>query len=337
MNKKNNKTTIKSQLAKANVWTTLLIERGGRMLWVIICLAFWGGCFLVSCDNDGVLVDKHDDYHYVTASWKYYGGDDDDIFSIKFLLEKDGIAIDSAVMSDTLTIEESISDSRVRFSESEGNTSTRLVMTNITDTLSMFTELDTIVDLRDNSSFVFLRMSADDDITLYSGSNIDEANPSETTSAKYQFYYNIDDLPDSVRMVFYRFHDAEKPYYIDSLSAPLDSIVIPNGEFSEYIELECYNINTSYAYFYKIKDTQTGDIIQDIKLLNPVLPLTTATGYSGAMTDNNSEEYFFENKGYTSYSEYKFMTILLYKSGSKYKTEQLFSTEWDDDEIVYVK
>ncbi len=320
------------QLKKASAKLTLPLGGSWRGLLLQACACLLsplggvgGGClimlvFLTSCDTEGIEVESHS-YHDISASWYYYGGDnEDDIFRVSFLLQQDGVTIDSVAMNDTLTISNTLRESYFQFNYSKENTTTRVLLTNITDSNAYYTMVDTTVDLRENRAVTFLQMSSNDEACYYNGSSIDEEDPSISSAAKYQFYYNIEDLPDSIRLVFYSFYDSGAPYYIDSLSAPIDSIVIPNGDFSDYIELD--RMSNDYEFFFKIKNADDGSIIQDIKLLSKTLALSKAKGYSNGISGNTIN-------ARTGYTTYRFETILLYTSGSRYKDQPLFITEWE--------
>ncbi len=281
---------------------------------------------LTACEKEGEEVLQYS-YHDVAASWYYYGGDEKDIFMVSLLQQQNNVTIDSVSMGDTLTASNSIREFLLTFSYPEKNTTTRVVLTNITDEEAHITELDSVVNLRENRNLSFLKMSANDAVTLYSGSNNSGVeNPSVYSAAKYQFYYNEPDLPDSVRLVFYNLYDRGKPYSIDSLNQPaLYSLVVHKGQFSNYIELDRGDdIHNKMVYFFQLKDAKTSEIIQDIKLLNKNLNLNTASGYSASITGNP----LLLKKGNIYITSDKFITAILYKSGSKYKDKTLFSTEW---------
>jgi|GEM_PF-2775962 len=275
----------------------------------------------LSCDDEGITVEDMHSYHDIAANWYYYGSNDNAIFRVSFLLQEDGITVDSVSMSDTLTTSNQIRNQYLTFSYPEENTTTHVVLTNITDPEAHVTELNTTVDLRENREFSFLKMSETDDISIYSGSSTDEENPSKITSAKYQFYYNIDNAPDSLRLVVFSMYDNGNPYSIDDLSSAIDSIVIYKGQFSDYIEINREDNNT--VFFFMIKDANNNAVIQDIELFSPNAKLTLATGYSNAITEN---KLLYTHSRY--YLHYKFMTVLIYDMYGTYEDKVLFTSDW---------
>ncbi len=270
----------------------------------------------LSCDKEGMF-DTVAPYHCVMAYWHYYGGNDDDGFIVELQLVKDGDIIETQQVGGVLTAHSGVVDRYLRFSSPEDGTVTRLLLKPNEENATAL--LDTIVDLRDNSTFYFLQVSKSDTPQLFSEIDTgEEKNPSTVTSAKYQYYYSVTSLPDSLILIFYTYNDTGSPYYTDSLDLPArGDLTLYKGKFSPYIELD--RISTGHVYFFLIKNAQNGSIIQGIQFLAQTLPINTATGYSNVITGNTGGRNSTNNK---------FISALIYKSGNKYKDKKLSATEW---------
>lgn len=266
---------------------------------------------LAACQKDGEAVPQPE-FYQLTLSW-FFTPHAETAFQV---------IVDGTVVTDSLLFNQGQNfASKLIPGPSQG---LKHLVLKVTGTDS--TVLDTSVMVNGKTSYQLLAISPDEKPRIYQGAGSGtEADPSQPSAGKIRYYYYDTQLPEEVKMVFYRVNLGVRP--IAAEETPFGELRLKRGEFSPYLELPMTVYGRNTTYLFKLIDPSNDAIIQDIVIFPT--PFTRTKGYS---------ESIYANRPPTAdgLPLYKFITSILKMGGpedpvprrDKYHDQPLFQTTW---------